>query len=246
MLFLGCIGKGATARVSKLQCSKTGRCYARKSYGHDDDDSLENEKAAVALLRTIAHPNIVTYYATYDRHILMELLPFTLRHVMDKTPAVVTIERQGKQLLQALAAIHEYGLAHLDVKPENLLMTSDHALKLADFGLARTKCTDDTVVTLWYRPPELMQGGLSSCKADVWSAGCVLYEMAMGEVLFAEAKEGPQLALILQALKTPNEHVPMINDMIAPLERRLSSAQCLAKHFESPNGEKRTKLTPTS
>ena len=96
-----------------------------------------------------------------------------------------------KQLFEALNYLHDKNVVHRDVKTSNILITHDHQVKLADFGLAR--CIEsldgrdqksdlsNNVITLWYRPPELLLGSIKySATVDIWSAGCVLAELQLG------------------------------------------------------------------
>lgn len=102
-----------------------------------------------------------------------------------------------RQMLRGLAHMHANGVAHRDLKPENMLLSRDGVVKIADLGMSRKAPTDGNmtalVVTLWYRPPELLEHGLRcdevDCRydgaaVDVWSAGCIMWEMLTGEVAF--------------------------------------------------------------
>lgn len=83
------------------------------------------------------------------------------------------------QLLRGLAFCHSHNVLHRDLKPQNLLINKTAELKLADFGLARAfgipvKCYSAEVVTLWYRPPDVLFGAkLYTTSIDMWSAGCI-------------------------------------------------------------------------
>ncbi|NXE44568.1 CDK5 kinase, partial [Ptilorrhoa leucosticta] len=83
------------------------------------------------------------------------------------------------QLLKGLAFCHSRNVLHRDLKPQNLLINRNGELKLADFGLARAfgipvRCYSAEVVTLWYRPPDVLFGAkLYSTSIDMWSAGCI-------------------------------------------------------------------------
>ena len=109
------------------------------------------------------------------------------------------VVRLGIQLAEGLAAAHEAGVLHRDLKPGNLAMTRDGRLKIMDFGLAKlTKLaeegtlsistTDEHTVkgTLPYIAPELLWGGRPDARSDVYAAGCVLYEMAAGRRAFPQ------------------------------------------------------------
>lgn len=102
-------------------------------------------------------------------------------------------------------------IIHRDLKPQNLLITSDLKLKLCDFGLSRMfslpmgKMTHE-IVTLWYRPPEVLLGIENyTTKVDSWSIGCIMAEMLLGKPLFLGDCEIAQLFKIFQLMGTPNE-----------------------------------------
>lgn len=99
------------------------------------------------------------------------------------------------QLFKALYYLHSAELVHRDLKPSNMLINSNCVMKLADFGLARSVASNelgespivsDYIATRWYRAPEILLGSQSYCKSvDMWSAGCILGETLIGEVMFA-------------------------------------------------------------
>ena len=125
------------------------------------------------------------------------------------------VKRLAWQLFTALEQSHADGILHRDVKGSNLLVDATGNLKLADWGLAVDLCTKrkknaaagehdialtPTVVTLWYRPPELLLGATAyDGRVDVWSAGCLLAELINGEPVFPGRDETEQLRMIVAA-----------------------------------------------
>jgi cyclin-dependent kinase 17 len=122
------------------------------------------------------------------------------------------------QLFQGMAYCHKNRVLHRDLKPQNLLINMEGELKIADFGLARgfgipvQKYTHE-VVTLWYRPTDVLLGSTwYSTQVDLWGVGCIFSEMASGRPLFPGSTVEDQLKLIFRTLGTPTEDTwPGIN-----------------------------------
>lgn len=101
---------------------------------------------------------------------------------------------------------------HRDLKPQNLLINSRGELKICDFGLARaksipTKSYSNEVVTLWYRPPDVLLGNTDyDHSIDMWGVGCIFYEMASGRTFFPGSNVRQQLYLIFSSLGAPNRY----------------------------------------
>ena len=140
------------------------------------------------------------------------------------------VKRYMKQLFLGLALLQKpkNNILHRDLKNANLLVSNKGELKIADFGLARgvlqSKSGDDgvkdapttqknlvmtnRVITLWYRPPELLMGADNyGNEVDMWSAGCIMAEILSGRPLFAGKDENSQMELICKTLGRPTEEI---------------------------------------
>jgi eukaryotic-like serine/threonine-protein kinase len=134
----------------------------------------------------------------------------TLKERLASGPlAIDTIVTCARQVAAGLAAAHARGVVHRDVKPGNIMIAPGGQAKLTDFGLARLRGSDESTQTgmvagtLAYMSPEQIQGHVIDQRTDVWSFGCVLYEMLTGRKPFPGAGEAPDLHAILQGTPTP-------------------------------------------
>jgi len=117
------------------------------------------------------------------------------------------------QLLQGMLFCHQRRVLHRDLKPQNLLIDKNGAIKIADFGLARAfgipvRVYTHEVVTLWYRAPEILLGSSKySCPIDIWSVGTIFAEMVNHRPLFQGDSEIDQLFRIFRILRMPTEEI---------------------------------------
>ncbi|CAF0875581.1 unnamed protein product [Brachionus calyciflorus] len=213
------LGEGTYATVYKGQSTINGSFVALKEI------RLEHEEGApctaireVSLLRQLKHANIVTLhdiiYTEKSLTLVFEYLEKDLKQYMDDCNNILSIRNIKLflfQLLRGLSYCHAKQILHRDLKPQNLLINQRGELKLADFGLARaksipTKTYSNEVVTLWYRPPDVLLGSTDySTHIDMWGVGCIFYEMVCGKPLFPGTKVEDELFLIFKILGTPNE-----------------------------------------
>ena len=121
------------------------------------------------------------------------------------------IKLYAYQMCRSLAYIHALGITHRDIKPQNLLIDpTNHSLKLCDFGsakkLVRGEPSVSYICSRYYRAPELIFGATDySHPIDVWSMGCVIAELMLGQPLFPGDSGVDQLVEIIKVLGTPTK-----------------------------------------
>ncbi|XP_026280984.1 cyclin-dependent kinase 17 isoform X1 [Frankliniella occidentalis] len=211
------LGQGTYATVFKGKSRLTDNLVALKEI------QLEPEEGApctgireVSLLKDLRHANIVTLHDIIHTEksltLVFEYLEKDLKQYMEDCGNMLSMNNVKLflfQLLRGLAYCHQRRILHRDLKPQNLLINEKGELKLADFGLARaksvpTKTYSNEVVTLWYRPPDVLVGCTEySTQIDMWGVGCIFYEMARGRPLFPGSTSDQQLGLIFTYLGRP-------------------------------------------
>ena len=107
-----------------------------------------------------------------------------------------------------MAYVHEQGISHRDLKPENILMNDENVVKICDFGSAKIldqKLNTPYIVSRYYRAPELIFGNSNyTTTIDVWSVGCVIAELMLGQPIFPGESGVDQLVEIIKILGTPS------------------------------------------
>lgn len=226
----------------------------------DDAARKRFRKEALSLAR-LNHPNIATVHEFGSEgavdFLVTEYIPGTTLDAKLARGALSTKEviALGVQLTQGLAAAHEQGIVHRDLKPGNLRLTPDGRLKILDFGLAQfaahaselgltatmTK-SQEVTGTLPYMAPEQLRGEPADARADIWSAGAVLYEMASGKRPFAQSNNPLLINAILNQNPDPlgrsNNAVPagLEQVILKPLDKdpghRYQSARELGVDLE--------------
>jgi len=168
---------------------------------------------------------------------VFEYLEYDLAGIIETKEIRITqdhIKSWTYQLLEGTHYIHINKIIHRDLKSSNILVNRRGELKIADWGLARSWNSEinrltNRVITLWYRPPELLMGCVKYCsKIDMWSVGCIIAEMFRRCTLFKGHNEASQLKIIFKACGKPTvDEWPNIHQ-ICPLW----------KHFEPKEGDK--------
>ncbi|XP_050664213.1 cyclin-dependent kinase-like 4 isoform X3 [Leptidea sinapis] len=208
------LGEGSYGLVYKCRNRDTGEIVAIKKFVENEDDPLIRKIALreIRMLKNLKHPNLVNLLEVFRRkrklHLVFEYCDHTVLHEMEKYPSGCP-ELLSKQIiwqtLQGVAYCHRHNCIHRDVKPENILLTSDGVVKLCDFGFARLispgESYTDYVATRWYRAPELLVGDTQySTPVDVWAIGCVFAELLSSEALWPGKSDLDQLYLIKRTL----------------------------------------------
>lgn len=216
------LGRGGMGTVYRAHDETLKRDVAIKmlselGLGTEGRDRLLNEAQAIAQL---SHPNIVSVFDAGEQdgtpYIVMEVIEGASLH--DRPPKdMAGIARVAAQVCAALEHAHSQGVVHRDLKPENVLIAEDGTAKLMDFGIARSVASRMTtegeiVGTVFYLAPEIALGKEFDGRADLYSLGVMLYELATGELPFAQ---GDPLAVISQHIhasvvppRARNEQVP--------------------------------------
>ena len=267
------LGRGGMAEVRRAIDQRLGRSVAVKQLRADfatDPTFQARFRREAQSAAGLNHPTIVAVYDTGEEtdpltgvsipYIVMELVEgLTLRDVL-KDGRKVLPERaleltQG--VLDALGYSHKAGIVHRDIKPANVMLTPGGAVKVMDFGIARAVAdtsatmtqTAAVIGTAQYLSPEQARGETVDARSDLYSAGCLLYELLVGRppfvgdspvsVAYQHVREapippsqldpelGPEIdAVVLKALaKDPDERYQSARDMKADISRLLSGQQ---------------------
>ncbi len=248
------LGAGGMGQVWKARDTRLGRIVAIKVSSAEFSDRFAREARAIAALN---HPHICALHDVGPDYLVMEYVEGQQLEGPLPLDQVLTL---AIQLAGALEVAHRKGITHRDLKPANILMTKS-GIKVLDFGLAKIERTsdavanDDTVApltqegvilgTLPYMAPEQVQGHVTDARADIFSFGCVIYEMLTGTRAFSGANNALVMAAILDRepppapevtppalewvlrrclAKDPDERWQTARDLRASLERVSNSA----------------------
>ncbi|KAG7367509.1 serine/threonine protein kinase [Nitzschia inconspicua] len=215
------LGEGTYGVVYKARDRQTNEIVALKRIRLEVEDEGIPSTALreISLLRELTHENVVELKNCVQEdgklYLVFEFLDKDLKKYMESVSGLLDPMQVKSFLFQCcrgLAFCHARGVMHRDLKPQNLLV-KDGRLKLADFGLARAFCPPirpltHEVVTLWYRPPEILLGSQTYAPpVDVWAIGTIFVEMVTKRPLFPGDSEIDQLFKIFRQLGTPFEEV---------------------------------------
>jgi serine/threonine protein kinase len=215
------IGTGSFGIVYQARVMDTNEVVAIKKVLQDK--RFKNRE--LQIMRQLSHPNIIRlnhcFYSHGDKsdevylNLVQEYVPDTLYRIirsyakMRQVLPLIYVKCFAYQLMRALGYLHACGFCHRDIKPQNLLVDRQNAvLKICDFGSAKQLVRGEPNVSYissrYYRAPELIFGATHySVAIDLWSAGCVVAEMLLGQPLFPGGTGVDQVVEIIKVLGTP-------------------------------------------
>lgn len=191
------IGEGSFGKVYKARIKGTGQIVAMKfivKKGKNEKE-LKNLRSEIEILTKLNHPHIIMLFDSFETDsdfvVVMEYAQGELYDILedDKQLPAKEVQKIAKQLIQALNYLHSNRIIHRDMKPQNILIGQNGAVKLADFGFARSMSYNTIVLTSikgtpLYMAPELVQERAYDNRVDLWSLGCILYELYYGKPPF--------------------------------------------------------------
>lgn len=218
------LGQGTYGTVNMGEDKDTGEIVALKRINTEQEENGFPITAIreVKILKALNHPNIVKLKEIVTskendeipKNVFMvfEYLEYDLTGILE-TPEIRFsqdhIKSWSQQLLSGVHYMHTNKIIHRDLKASNLLINKKGELKIADWGLARSwnsemKRLTNRVITLWYRPPELLLGAIQyDTKIDMWSVGCIIAEMFRRSGFLKGSNEAVQLDLIFRTCGHP-------------------------------------------
>lgn len=214
------------------------------------------------IMRKLDHCNVVKlkyfFHTTGDRgssevylHLVLEYIPETLYKIARthsrtrQNLPMILVKLYMYQLFRSLNYIHSMDICHRDIKPQNLLLNPETGvLKLCDFGSAKSLVGGEPnvayICSRYYRAPELIFGATDyTTKIDIWSAGCVMAELILGEPMFPGESGVDQLVEIIKVLGTPTREQmkamnPNYTEFRFPVIRARSWNRIFSSHLRTP------------
>lgn len=240
------VGEGTFGKVYKARNTVTSVHVALKRIRMEaeKDGFPVTAMREIKLLQSLRHQNVVSLYEMMVSNgsvfMVFEYMDHDLTGVLSQNQfsfSEANLKSLCSQMLAGLAYLHHKGVIHRDMKGSNILINNRGELKLADFGLARfyhkRRRSDYTnrVITLWYRPPELLFGAtVYGPEVDMWSAGCIMLELFTKKPVFQGNDDIHQLEVIYRILGTPTpQRWPGVTEL--PWYELVKPKDVLPNHF---------------
>jgi beta-lactam-binding protein with PASTA domain/predicted Ser/Thr protein kinase len=284
------LGRGGMAEVFMARDIRLGRAVAVKTLRADmarDATFQARFRREAQSAASLNHPAVVAVYDTGEDTIGGIPLPYIVMEYVDGT-TLRDVLHSGRRLLperameiaagilQALDYSHRNGIVHRDIKPANIMLNRNGAVKVMDFGIARAMGdmsmtltqTSAVIGTAQYLSPEQAKGERADARSDLYSTGCLLYELLTGRppfigdspvaVAYQHVREAPQPpsyydpevpavadAIVIKALgKRPDERYQSADEMRADLDRALDGRPILAPYVSK--GGSQPDASPTT
>ena len=254
---VGALGAGGMGEVYRARDTRLNRDVALKVLPDSvagDNDRLRRLRREAQLLASLSHPNIAHVYgfeeSSGDPVLVMELAEGTTLAERLAVVGSLPLEEAlsiARQIAAGLEAAHEAGIIHRDLKPANIKVRDDGAVKILDFGLAKTLEAETVATpgaaalatmtspamthaglilgTAAYMAPEQAKGKPVDKRVDVWAFGCVVWEMLTGRALFARETVVETLSAIVHHTAPPIDALPVA----VPMHVRALLARCLER-----------------
>ncbi len=219
----GRVGSGGMADVYKAKDHKLNRFVAMKVLKPEfsaDTNFIKKFQREAQAAAGLAHPNIVNVFDVGEdqgiNYIVMELVEgITLKEYISKKGKLTVKEATSIaiQVAMGLEAAHNRNIVHRDIKPQNIIISTDGKVKVTDFGIARA-ASSNTISTnamgsVHYSSPEQVRGGYSDYKSDIYSLGITMYEMVTGKVPFdGDTTVAIAIKHLQDEMLPPSEFVP--------------------------------------
>ncbi|WP_162891220.1 serine/threonine-protein kinase [Aeromicrobium sp. A1-2] len=228
------IGAGNHGVVFRARDRQLQREVAIKRFSHfvaDDPRAMRRITREVATLARVSHPHVVTVHdlvhmadgdGEVTPHLVMELVEGTsLRDLLATQGPSLRSVIVVRGVLEGLAACHQAGILHLDIKPANVLVTPGGAIKIVDFGIARaaSDATATVAGTPHYMAPEQFDGR-SDERSDIYSVGCLLYESLTGRPPFAGTMATQLMAHRNEPRPDPRAYAPEVSPSLSAVVQR--------------------------
>jgi serine/threonine protein kinase len=255
------LGRGVFSSVDMVKDNSTGTFYAKKIISPKYIKYSQHELRLLSIFKRIRHKNIVRFFEKQNHKdticFILEKLHLNLYNFYKQYPEKINnnlICSFTKQILEGLEFIHSLFIIHADLKPENVMTTNlkENHIKLIDFGSSiingTEKHTHFYIVSRYYRAPELVYKRQFDEKIDIWSVGCILYELIVFKPLFY-ARNTEMLKMLMTSLSYEKKFIKYIqrnqlfdnlsireqmylgdvfyNTLEYDFKKRLSAKQCL-------------------